>query len=151
MKGGTLPGLAGGVDITLMILGYFPAHGQTNAGTAVFCFAMEALEDAEDLICILLFETDAIVLDPDVDLLAADTGGDGDQRNSVGTGIFERIGDKVAEKLCHLQRECIDGGQVMVLEPGGFLLDKQLEFGFDLFHNSLKADRLESGKLPRQF
>ena len=52
MEGGTLPEFAGGVDITLVILGYFLAHGQTDAGTAVFCFAMEALEDAEDLICI---------------------------------------------------------------------------------------------------
>ena len=84
-------------------------------------------------------------------LLAADTGGDGDQWESVGTGIFERIGDKVAEKLCHLEREGIDGGQVTVLEAGGFLLDKQLEFDFDLFDNGLEADGLESGKLPRQF
>ena len=112
---------------------------------------MKTLEDAEDLVGILLIETNAVVPDLDVGLLVFDRGSNGDQRRPVGTGIFQRIGDKVAEELCHLQRDGIDGGQIMVLEPGAFLFDEQLEFDQHLPDYGLEVDRFESGRSSGKF
>ena len=117
MERGALPGFAGGSNISLMILSYPLTHGKPDAGAAVFRLSMETLEDAEDMIGILLIKADAVVMDLDMDLLVSDTGGKGDQRRPVSAGIFEGVGDKVAEELRHLQWDGIDGGQVMVLKP----------------------------------
>ena len=80
MECGALPGLAGGGNIALVILGYSPAHGKPDAGAAVFGLAVETLEDTEDMIGILLIETDAVVADLDVNLLVAGMAANGDQR-----------------------------------------------------------------------
>ena len=88
MEGGALALHADGGNIALVILGYPLAHGQSDTGAAVLCLSMETLENVEDMIGILLIEPDTIVVDPDVDLLVIDAGGNGDQGWPVGTGIF---------------------------------------------------------------
>ena len=134
-----------------MILSYPLTHCKPDAGAAVFRLSVETLEDAEDMIGILLIEADAVVMDIDMDLLLSDTGGNGDHGRPVSARIFEGIGDKVAEELCHLQGDGIDGGQVMVLKPGIFLLDEQFEFDLHLPDYGLEIDRLECGRSSRKF
>jgi len=80
MECGAMPGFAGGRNIALVILGYSPAHGKPDAGAAVFSLMVETLEDAEDMIGILLIETDAVVADLDVDLLVSGMAANGDHR-----------------------------------------------------------------------
>jgi hypothetical protein len=110
MESGALPGFTAGGNITQVILRYSPAHGKPDAGAAIFGLSVETLEDAEDMIGILLIETNAVVPDLDVDLLVFDSGSNSNKGWPVSTRIFQRIGDKVTEELCHLQGNGIDGG-----------------------------------------
>jgi hypothetical protein len=88
MERSALPWLAGGGNIPLMVLRYPLTHGKPDAGAAVFGLSVETLEDAEDMIGILLIKANAVVMDLDMDLLVSGTGGNGDQGRPVGTGIF---------------------------------------------------------------
>ena len=50
-----------GVNISLVVLHYFPAEGQTNACAFVLLFTMQPLKNTEYLFCMLLVEPDSIV------------------------------------------------------------------------------------------
>ena len=52
-----------------MVLSYPLTHGKPDAGAAVFRLSVETLEDAEDMIGILLIETNTVVRDLDMELL----------------------------------------------------------------------------------
>src|ERR1700743_3270558 len=151
VKSGALAALAGSGNIPLVILSYSFTYGKPDAGAAVLRLAVETLEDAEDVFGVLLIETNTIVTDLDMGVVAFCPAGNADHRRPVGTGILEGIGDEVAEQLGHLEGNSIEGGQVLILEPRVFLLDEQLEFHFDLRYYHLQIDLLEDGRLPRQF
>ena len=143
MEGGALTGLALGEDVAVMVFDDPFAHGEADACAAVFGFAVETFEDAEDLFGMFLGKADAVVCDVDVVFGVFGTAGDGDDGRSPGAGIFEGVGDEVAEQLGHLERDGVDGGEGLQENLGLLLLDEKVEFSQDVLQDVIEVDRFE--------
>ena len=123
------PGAAGGAsggNRAAVPLGNSTANGQSHAGSLVHFAGMEALEDVEDSLPILLIESDAVVPHRNLTLFAAGPPAgptlstlphkpplDLDHRGLVHSAKFQGVADKILEELAHLQGIGLDCRQVI--------------------------------------
>ncbi len=113
-----------GLDAASVALGYLAAYGQADARALVLAPAVEALEDAEDALDVLIVEADAVVLDEDpappgrAAVPAVGQGAvDPDDRRLAGLAKLQAVADEVLKKLAHLEGVGLDGRKLPHLHP----------------------------------
>ena len=97
MERGPCAGLAGRINIPVMVLGDLPAHGQADTRAGIFILTVQPFENTKDLLRMFLGEPDAIVADPDMMIDVFGLRCDGDNGWYIGPGEFQGIGHQVGK------------------------------------------------------
>ena len=108
-EGGTDVGLRFGPYSAAVLFDQLFTNGEADPGSLIFSLVMQPLEDAEDFLGVMLFETKTVILYREDPFGTCEARSYVDPRGSFAS-VFERIIDKILEYSDEL-RVGFDGGQ----------------------------------------
>ena len=126
-------------DASTVALDDFLDDGEPDAVALVLPALVQPPEHLKDAVSILLVDTDAVVLNPELALAIALFGADTDQRLAVAMK-FDRVADDVLKHLTELRLVGANRGEFAPHNLGAALVDGGFERQDRIFHDQRALD-----------